>query len=469
MGTFGKLFTTGAASVLLWASTCPSQISSPNLLFIYADDLGFNDLGCYDNAFYETPRIDTLAREGMKLTQHYSAGAVCSPTRTSIITGKFPARTHSTEVYNWGLVNRYEKEPLRCAPDLLIAQDQPFLADELRKRGYRTAMFGKWHIMGVDPGETGYDEWEEVLIRTRKGQDANADEYGIAAINRLTETFMENCVSNRQPFFAFVSHHSVHVPQASTTASREYFEKKGALPEWKNRPAVQTPLYAGMIKDLDTGVGVLLDKLAELGIETNTLVVFASDNGGLGECNFPLRGGKADPYEGGIRVPFIARWPGRIEPGSERNDVVVSSDYFRTLVNIAGGGLDDDVAPDSEDFTPVLLGKQKAERAPAVFHFPHYRGTDGQAWLRPWSVVRKGRYTYIHHWETELMPDCAAHSTQELYDVVSDPGQQENLVGQKPDRADTLRRILMQWLESSDAQIPEPAGKATAEKDQVSE
>ncbi|GEM_PF-847648 len=432
-----------------------AQTDRPNILLILTDDLGINDLGCYGNDFYETPHIDRLSTEGMKFNHHYSAGAVCSPTRTSIITGKFPARTHSTEVYNWGIDNEYFNEPLLCEKDKVLSKDQTFLAEVIRKQGYKTAMFGKWHIEGVDPKESGFDESLVNHNTTQKNKDANDDEFHIDKITELTQGFIERSVKSKKPFFVVASHHSIHVPQSASTKSREYFERKGGLPEWENRPDFQTPVYAGMMKDLDDGVGRLLKTLDELKIAENTIVLFTSDNGGLYERNLPHRGGKADQYEGGIRVPLIVRWPEKVKAGSSTDGVVVSSDYFRTLSSIVETTLDKKTAPDSEDFTPLLLGNDQ-QRMPIIFHFPHYRGKDGDSWLRPWSVVRAGDFTYVYHWEADLTPDLARgiYVEHELYNVVDDPKQQTNLVDTQEDVADSLRSYLLTWLKENKAQMP---------------
>ncbi|MEQ9300507.1 MAG: sulfatase-like hydrolase/transferase [Cyclobacteriaceae bacterium] len=433
-----------------------AQTGRPNILLILTDDLGINDVGCYGNAFYETPNIDRLCEEGMKFNHHYSAGAVCSPTRTAIITGKFPARTNSTEVYNWGIDNEYFNEPLLCEKDKVLEKDQTFLAEVIRDQGYATAMFGKWHIEGVVPKETGFDESMVNHNSTQKDQDANKDEFHIEEITNLTEKFIEASIEKKRPFFVVTSHHSIHVPQSASTESRVYFEEKAALPEWQNRPELQTPVYAGMMKDLDDGVGRLLTKIDQLEIAENTIVIFTSDNGGLADRNFPHRGEKADQYEGGIRVPFIVRWPKKVKAGSSSSEVIVSNDYYRTLAGILGAKVHEKAAPDSEDFSATLFEQPKAKRAPIVFHFPHYRGKDGKAWMRPWSVVRSGDYTYIYHWEAELTPGLATgkYASHALYNVVKDPAQKENLINREKELAASLKAYLLTWLKENGAQIP---------------
>jgi len=211
-----------------------------------------------------------------------------------------------------------------------------------------------------------------------------------------------------------------------------------------------------MMKDLDVGVGRLLEKLDDLDITNNTIVLFTSDNGGLGARNLPHRGGKADPYEGGIRVPLVIRWPDRVTAGTMTDDVVTSSDYFRTLATLTGASVDSTAAPDSEDFSLVLFDRPRAERAPIVFHFPHYRGKDGKAWMHPWSVVRSGDYTYIHYWEAELAPELAKEKnlSHELYDVVNDPAQGNNLINTEKEKAASLKGYLLTWLRGNKAQIP---------------
>ena len=444
------------SALILASMLVHGQTTKPNILFILTDDLGYNDLGCYGNSFYETPNIDKLCKEGMKFNQHYAAAAISSPTRSSIITGKYPARTHTTEVFNWGITKVFEKEPLLCEKDTMINHNQPFLANEIRKQGYKTCMYGKWHIGGIYPGKTGFDQFVVTDQSTVEGSDANADEFHTTQINKLTTSFIENCVSNKKPFFAVVSYHSVHEPIASTTANRVYFEQKGALPEWKKRPKLQNPIYAGMVKDLDAGVGELLAKLDQLGITDNTIVVFTSDNGGLGERNFPLRAGKSQEWEGGVRVPLIARWPNSVQAGSTTNHVAVSTDYFPTFVNIAGATVAAGVAPDGESFLPILLGKNQADRSSIIFHFPHYRDVDGQSWNRPWSLIRKGDFSYIYHWEGELNPNCAVgpNTSNELYDVISDPGQTKNIVKSNKSKAKELKAELLNWLKTNNAQIP---------------
>lgn len=436
-------------------STVFAQIK-PNILFILTDDLGYNDLGCYGNEFYETPNIDLLCNEGMKFNQHYSAGAVCSPTRASIITGKYPARTSSTEVYPWGIDNVYKYEILTCQPDLPLSINQPFWPEEMKKLGYNTAMFGKWHLTGVQPKDVGYDKYLVNHLNTTEGQDIQNDEFQIHEIHKLTKDFIDSCVSIEEPFFAFVSHHSVHVPHASTPENREYFETKGALAEWANRPGEQTPVYAGMLKDLDSGIGELLAGLDELGVTDNTIIVFTSDNGGLGERNIPLRGGKSRQWEGGMRVPFIIKWANNIPSASQKEEFIVSTDYFPTIIKLIGESIDPGLAPDGEDFSATLLGGSRPERGGAIFHFPHYRGTDGSSWLHPWSVIRKGDYAYIHHWEADLAPNKATgiYAGHELYNLSDDEHQDNNLIEIDSTVASTLRAELVSWLENNNAQIP---------------
>ncbi|GAB5562187.1 MAG: sulfatase [Synoicihabitans sp.] len=445
-----------ALVVLALAFGSAAMATPPNIVLILTDDLGINDLGCYGNQFYESPHIDSLSRDGMRFDQHYSSGAVCSPTRTALITGKFPARTHSTEVYDWGVNNQYFAEPLWCPPDQFLNPDQVFLPEVLRAAGYRTGMFGKWHISGVTPEESGYDEWLLNNCDTQPGEDANNDEFHLRAITQKSNAFMAASVVDEKPFFVVVSHHSVHVPQAATTASREYFEKKGALPQWADRSPLETPIYAGMIKDLDDRVGDLLAEIERLGIEDNTLVIFTSDNGGLHDRNAPYRAGKGSWYEGGIRVPFIARWPERVPAGSASYEVIATTDYFLTLANLSGSHVPSGAAPDSMDFGPALDGGVIRERKPLIFHFPHYRGEDGSAWLRPWSAIRKHDHVFVFHWEVELLDRSGPGriNSHELYDLAADPAQTRNLVGQKPMLAARLKTELLDQLNAMEAQIP---------------
>lgn len=427
------------------------EAQQPNILLILADDLGYEDLGCYGNTFHETPHIDRLASEGIKLTRHYSAAAVCSPTRASIMTGNFPARLNVTEVYDWGFRINLDS-PLISRTDVYMDPSWLYLPSVLGQQGYTSGLFGKWHLEGVTPAQTGFDT-SVIATATASGNsfDNNVfdnDEWKPEQITQDTIGFIEDCVGSNQPFFAFVSHHLVHVPWGTRSdLLTKYTEKLLTHDDW------QGPAYAGMVEQLDDSVGALLDKLDQLGVLDNTLVIFTSDNGPVGTADTLLNRGKSFPFEGGIRVPFVAKWPGMIAEGLVRDDVVVTTDYFSTFFAIAGGDpaeLDGDVM-DSENFLPVLLGQTKPERAPAIFHFPL-----GRNYMGPWSAIIDGSDKYILHWEGWLTPDVARsqEQTNRLYNLQTDERELNNLISTQAALAESLHNELVTWLTENQCQVP---------------
>lgn len=424
----------------------------PNILFILADDLGYEDLGCYGNSFHETPNIDRLASEGIKLTRHYSAGAVCSPTRASILTGNFPARLRVTEVYNLGF-REDPNTPLVSDIDDYMDPAWAYLPASMQKLGYATGMFGKWHLDGVTPAETGFDtvrinypnlpgEWfaENVFDK---------DEWKTDQITRDAVDFIRNSVSNKAPFFAYVSHNLPHVPWGTRSDLLEKYREKE-----RRGKGYQGPTYAGMMEQLDESVESLVSTLEELGILDNTLVIFTSDNGPVGKAKTRLNRGKSFPFEGGIRVPFVAKWPRNIEEGIVRDDVVVSPDYFQTFYALAGGDPESlgCTVKDSENFLPVLLGGKMEPRNPIIFHFPR-----GRNYMGPWSAIIDGHWKYIHFWEGTLTPDKARPQERknQLFNLEKDEQEKHNLIDTNPAKAASLRTQLMDWLKENDCQIPE--------------
>lgn len=438
-------------AVLKEEEVADTRQKQPNIVFILADDLGYDDLGCYGNTFHETPNIDRLASEGIKLTRHYSAGAVCSPTRASILTGNFPARLHVTSVYPDGF-KPVEGAPLICDSDDCMDPSWTYLPDSLQKLGYATGMFGKWHLDGVTPGDTGFEfvriNYPNVPGERFAENAFDQDEWKSEEITRDAIQFITESVDSEKPFFAYISHNLPHVPWGTRTDLLEKYRAK-----IKSGQDFQGPTYAGMMEQLDESVAAVLAKLEELGALENTLVIFTSDNGPVGKAKTRLNRGKSFPYEGGIRVPFVAKWPGKIQEGVIRDDVVVSTDYFQTFYAMAGGNPEaiKGQVMDSENFLPVMLGGEKKSRAPLIFHFPR-----GRNYMGPCSAIIEDEWKYIYHWEADLAPERVRPQEREhrLFNLEKDQGERNNLLKKYPEKAASLQEELLTWLKANEAQIP---------------
>ncbi|TVQ22326.1 MAG: DUF4976 domain-containing protein [Spirochaetaceae bacterium] len=462
----------------------------PNIVFILIDDMGQRDLGCYGSTFYETPNIDTLARDGMLFTDAYAACPVCSPTRASIMTGRYPATLGLTDYIDWSGKSHPAKGRLIDVPYIKnLPHGIPNVARELGKRGYATWHVGKWHL--------GYEEsWPE-----KHGFDVNVGGFthgmpvngyfspwgfpnladgpdGEYLTDRLTDeaiALIRDRDANR-PFFLNLWHYSVHTPiQAKEEVIAKYTDKAKRLGldgqtaivegarfpgEHKKEKRIQRriiqsdPVYAAMIETLDTNIGRLFDTLRSEGVADDTIVVFTSDNGGLATAegsptsNLPLAEGKGWMYEGGTREPLLVRWPGRVAPGSESAEVVTSVDFLPTLVDAAEGGQGAEssrvAGVEGESIVPILTGARSTlDREAVYWHYPHYGNQGGT----PGSSVRSGRYKLIEFYETGLV---------ELYDLVDDIGEHTNLADALPDVRQRLHGLLRRWRESVEAKIPEP-------------
>ena len=307
----------------------------PNFLFILADDFGWSQLGCYGSQYYETPNIDRLAAEGMKFTDAYAACPVCSPTRASIMTGKYPARLHLTDFIAGGkFPNDKYKQP---DWQKFLPLEEITIAEVLKTAGYTTASFGKWHLsidkkppksLPYNPDKQGFDEYF-VTYKPSSKDDPESDAHNVEIITAKSLEFLQN--NKDKPFFLYVSHNTIHSP---------ILAKKKLLEKYKNKPGANlpqnNPIVAAMIEELDDSVGSLLAKLDELDIADKTIVIFFGDNGGLEKSakQTPLRSGKANLYEGGIREPLIVRWPGVVQKGSSCSEPVTSVDFFPTFLDI---------------------------------------------------------------------------------------------------------------------------------------
>lgn len=454
----GAFLVLAVSSLPAWAGDSPKP---PNIVLIFADDLGWKDVGFNGSDFYETPNLDRLAREGMVFPQAYAAAGNCAPSRACLLSGQYTPRHHVYAVGNTkrGPVALMRLEPVPNRSGL--APSQVTLAEALRGAGYATGIFGKWHLGGPD-GAPPADQGFQVVFDSRAPnpnarRDEPDDPKGIYSLTRAAVAFMEE--NRDRPFFAFVSHHAIHTAQEARPTSLAKFKEK--TPGAQHR----RPLYAACTYDLDDGVGVLLAALTRLGLEGNTLVVFTSDNGGTQQSSQePLRGSKGGYYEGGIREPFIARWPGVVPAGSRCEVPIILVDLFPTFLAAAGAAIPEGLNLDGENLMPLFRGGSALRRRAIFWHFPGYldtpvlRGRDPVFRTRPVSVVRQGDWKlHLYHEEWRLDSGRAGLATNkavELYNLRQDIGERQNLALQEPALRDSLLDTLLQWFRQVEARLP---------------
>ncbi len=451
--------------VLLVAASLPLRAAEkerPNILLIFADDLGWKEVGYQGGEIFETPHIDRLAGEGMVFTHAYAAAANCAPSRACLHSGNYTPRH---EVYAVQSTQRGPKELMRLVPipnKSGLGKDNTTVADALKAAGYATGLFGKWHLDGPEgsqPGEAGFD----VDFDPRRGNPnaskgkTQEDPKAIFALTTAANEFMEAQSAAGKPFFAMVSHHAIHGQiEARPETLKHFQEKLGAGRE-------KEALYAACTKDLDSGVGLLLEKLESLGIAGKTLVVFTSDNGGTGEVSQePLRGSKGCLYEGGIREPFIVRWPGVTTAGTTSAVPVINLDLYPTFLAAANAPVPEGKTLDGESILPLLSGGT-LKREAIFWHFPGYldkrvaRGRDPVFRTRPVTVIRKGDWK-LHLYHEEWILDggrekLAANNAVELYNLRDDPGEHHNLALTDTAQRDDLLDSLLSWMESVNARM----------------
>jgi arylsulfatase A len=440
----------GAAALALSGFGFPKKKQKPNFVFILADDLGWSQLGCYGSDFYETPNLDRLASEGMKFTDAYAACPVCSPTRASIMTGKYPARLHLTDFIAGG---NYPYEKLKQPEwQKYLPLEELTIAEVLKSAGYETASFGKWHLSiakqpprsnPYNPDKQGFDE-SIITYKPKSNQDPEKDAHNVKIITKKSLQFLEK--NKDRPFFLYVPHNTIHSPiLGKKKLVDKYRSKAGAdLPQ-------NNPVIAAMIEELDNSVGALLQKLDELKIADKTIVIFFSDNGGLERAakQTPLRSGKANLYEGGIREPLIIRWPGVVRPGSICSEPVISVDFFPTFLEIAGLNKPANKAIDGVSLVPLLTRSGSLNRRAIYWHYPHYHGSS----ICPGGAVRYGDYKLIE-WFDETI--CGPGNSFELYNLKDDIGEQKNLAKKMPEKTKELSKMLSDWRRKVSAQMMTP-------------
>ena len=450
----------------------------PNVVFFLADDLGWRDLGCYGSQFYETPNLDALAVSGARFTQAYAACPVCSPTRASILTGKYPVRMRVTDYISPAGGN--QPESWRRNTAMLPAQyddrmplGETTLAEALSDNGYATFFAGKWHLgpEGFWPEDQGFDiniggfehggPWGGDNYFSPYGnpniEDGPTGEHLPDRLATETAEFIEN--HRDEPFLAYLSFYSVHTPLMTTDElERKYTAKAGRLTfsgprlireGFRDARQVQDhAVYAGMVEALDSAVGKVLHALDSNGLESRTIIVFMSDNGGLSTsegsptANLPLRAGKGWLYEGGIREPMIIRAPGVTSAGSVIHSPVTSTDFYPTLLELAGLRKRPRQHVDGTSLVPLLEG-QRLDRGPLFWHYPHY-GNQGGA---PGAAIREGSWKLIRWYED---------GATELYNLANDDGERYDLSELDPDRAARLEGTLDKWLHDVGANMPSP-------------
>ena len=441
-----------ASSLLLvWLFIAPSLASEtkPNVVLIVADDLGWADLGCYGSTYFKTPNLDELASQGRRFTQGYSAGPVCSPTRAALLTGKHPARLQITD---WipGVPTKRSQKLVRTPFRQELPLEETTLAEALKAQGYATAHIGKWHLggPGFEPTRQGFDiniagdekgSTLSYFAPFRRGvhvmpglESAPKGQY---LTDRLTDEAVHFINDHKSdPFFLYMPHFAVHTPIVAKP------ELVALYPAWDGVPhgRQENPTYAAMLQGLDESVGRVVAELDRLKLAENTIVIFTSDNGGLATeegpltpatSNAPLREGKGWLYEGGIRVPLIIRWPGRIKPGEEFTPVR-SEDIVPTVLELNG-------TPAAGPFDGVSLAKLLTMQAPITkrthfWHYPHYSGQGG----RPSGAVRDGDW--------KLVKDDTS-GRLELFHLGNDLRESKNLSEAEPAKVKELAEKLETW------------------------
>ena len=496
----------------------PSRAGKPNVVFFLVDDLGWTDLACYGSSFYDTPNIDALAQQGTRFTDAYAACHVCSPSRASILTGKYPARLKLTD---W-LTGRKDY-PFQRLKNGRIHQALPLdeltLAEALKRHGYSTGHFGKWHLgeASTGPLDQGFDVqvpqnwykgWPKAGYHAPFKLDGLGSDAGDYLTDRLTDEalqFIEDQSSS--PFFLYLSHFAVHDPiqgrgdlvtkyehrrsqlpaheepfvlegnpDAKTVLTRAQLDRmagQDAYAEYRVLPnqtvkikqRQDNPQFAAMVESVDESLGRVVAKLAALGLEKDTIIIFTSDNGGMSGANFgnprrvvdpekldaaystsnlPLRGAKGWLYEGGIRVPLIIKWPGHGRAGSICREPVIGTDYYPTILDMVGLAKMPAQHTDGRSLAGLFGGEATLSRDAIYWHFPHYSNHGMQS---PGGAVRSGKYKLLEYFEN--------HSIQ-LFDLESDLAEQNDLSKTHPEIARQLLTKLHGWQKAVRAEMMEP-------------
>ena len=426
----------------------------PNVVFFLIDDLGWTDVGCYGSRFFETPNVDRLARMGVRFTNGYAACTVCSPTRVSIMTGKYPARVHLTD---WISGHKRPFAKLKV-PDwnMKMEHEEVSLAEALKPLGYATGFIGKWHLgpQGYWPDSQGFDV--NIGGYSRGAPPSYFAPYRIPTMKEgpkgeyLTDRHADDAerfldAHADKPFFLYISMYAVHTPlQAKKDLIEKYKQKAAANPKYPQK----NPVYGGMVHSMDECVGRVLRKLEQLKLSDNTIVLFTGDNGGLigPTYNIGLRAGKGSSYEGGVREPYIIVWPGVAKPGTVCEEPAISVDFYPTILDMAGakGDAKHNQGVDGRSLVPLLNGEAKALDRDAIYwHYPHYH--PGGA--TPYGAIRARDWKLIEFYEDMHV---------ELYNLRDDQAEATDLAAKMPAKATELRAKLHAWRKAVGAQMPAP-------------
>ena len=453
------------------------DFQKPNFLFILVDDLGYNDLSFTGSEFYETPNIDRIAKEGMWFTEGHAACQVCSPSRASIMSGKFPARHGITDYIGaptgeeWRRMGRHTQ----LLPPVYVhnlPHEYITLPEAMKAEGYKTFFAGKWHLGGEGsyPQDHGFDvnrggyhaggpysggyfsPFNNPQMEDYKGEE------GMSLPGKLAKETIKFIKENKDTtFFAFLSFYAVHAPIQTTKEKwvkyRLKAEESGIAESGYHmahfmpiRQVQDNPVYAGLVELMDDAVGNVLDALIELGLYENTIVIFTSDNGGVAAgddfstSNKPLRAGKGYQYEGGIKEPYFIKVPG-MQGGRTCETPVTGTDFYPTILELTGADLRPEEHIDGVSLVPLLKGDTIRER-PLIWHYPHYGNQGGQ----PSSIIRLGEWKLIHYYED-------VHD--ELYNLEADVGEMNDVSDQYPELTVELKEQLLSFLKSVNALYPE--------------
>lgn len=470
-------------AVILLAVICTCLLPSAsfaketqtNFVFFLVDDLGWADVGCNGSTFYETPNIDKLADSGMRFTNGYAACPVCSPTRASIMTGRHPVRVDITDWIPGQNASRSAVAKFKHVADRNnLALEEVTIAEALKENGYQTFFAGKWHLgdKGHWPTDQGFDfnvggnskgsppggyyaPWTNPTLKAK----ANG-EYLTERLTEESTKFLEQR-DQEKPFLLYLSYYNVHTPIQPYRKRVEHFNEKAkkefAAPtkpikehDGQSRSRQDNPAYASMVSAVDLSVGTLLAKLDDLGLSDNTVVIFFSDNGGLcttgrvgPTSNLPLRAGKGWLYEGGVREPMIIRAPGVTRPGSVNDTPVISTDFFPTMLELAGLKSQSELHADGVSLAPLLSDSGKLPARSLYWHYPHYHGS---TW-KPGASIRDGDWKLIEFYHYDKV---------ELYNLRDDPGEQTDLSETQAAKTAELLAKLHTWQREMKARMPEP-------------
>lgn len=500
-------------------AAAPAAPKQPNIVFFLVDDMGWMDIATNGSSLYETPNINRLASEGVRFTQAYSTCHVSSPARATIMTGRYPASINMTD---WlpGRENYTFQELLNVEVNQAIPKDEMTMPELLRTVGYKTAIIGKWHLGEGDarPENRGFDMhipagyekgWPQTYYAPFKlnGFDGQPGQY---LTDALTDEALKYIEANRNnPFYLYFAQYAVHDPiQGRPDLVAKYKAKIDALPLYDGLPFIlegnpddENPLtrdqltdlldkpeyaafrefydtrtvkvkqrqdnanFAAMVESIDQSLGRVMDKLKELGIEDNTVIIFTSDNGGMSAANFgspgriiqsnqldkafstsnlPLRGGKGWLYEGGLRVPLIAKWNGKWQKGVVCDVPVNHTDFFPTLAEIAGAKIPATKIIEGQSLTPLLTGKGTWKDQVLYWHFPHYSNHGLQS---PGGAIRYGDWKLIEYFE---------RGTVQLFNIKEDIGEQNDLAAKMPEKVAELKKMLHDWRTKVGAKMMEP-------------